>query len=194
MKRVLLTGASGLIGKNAIAPLLASGFEVHAVARREIDYPADPRLRWHHVDLLEPAEARKLVATSHPTHLLHFGWYVEHGKFWNAPENETWLAASLHLIESFIEHGGRRVVSAGTCAEYEWGGNDPLDESGTPLRPDSIYGKCKAELFRRLQDFPVDSAWGRIFFLYGAGEDEKRLIPSVITSLLRNEIAHCSNG
>ena len=35
MKRVLLTGATGFVGRNAIAPLVAKGYEVHAVSSRK---------------------------------------------------------------------------------------------------------------------------------------------------------------
>jgi uncharacterized protein YbjT (DUF2867 family) len=36
MKRVLLTGASGFIGKHCIAPLKARGYDVHAVSSRDV--------------------------------------------------------------------------------------------------------------------------------------------------------------
>lgn len=40
----------------------------------------------------------------------------------------------------------------------------------------------------------LSRAWGRIFFLYGPHEHPSRLVPSVINSLLRRKIAHCSHG
>jgi nucleoside-diphosphate-sugar epimerase len=40
----------------------------------------------------------------------------------------------------------------------------------------------------------LSSAWGRIFFLYGPGENSFRIVPSVIYALLRGEPAHCKNG
>jgi nucleoside-diphosphate-sugar epimerase len=40
----------------------------------------------------------------------------------------------------------------------------------------------------------ISTAWGRVFYLYGPREARERLVPSVITSLLRNEKARCSHG
>jgi nucleoside-diphosphate-sugar epimerase len=40
----------------------------------------------------------------------------------------------------------------------------------------------------------ISSAWGRIFWLYGCHEYSQRLVPSVICSLLKGEVAKCSHG
>ena len=55
-----------------------------------------------------------------PEVLIHLAWYAEHGKYWTSPENVRWVEASLALLRGFAAAGGRRVVMAGTCAEYEW--------------------------------------------------------------------------
>jgi nucleoside-diphosphate-sugar epimerase len=40
----------------------------------------------------------------------------------------------------------------------------------------------------------LSAAWGRIFFVYGPFEQQQRLVPSVIKSLLKGEAARCSTG
>jgi nucleoside-diphosphate-sugar epimerase len=195
MKRVLLTGATGFIGRQAIAPLLGKGYEIHAVST--IAPTADliyENVVWHKTNLLDAAEIDDLCEKVRASHLLHFAWYVEHGKFWNAPENEIWTAASLSLLESFQKNGGERMVMAGTCAEYEWGKDAILSESKTPLKPTNFYGECKIELQKKLAASNASWAWGRVFFLYGEFEASRRLIASVINSLLRDEFADCSHG
>ncbi|MBM3573380.1 MAG: NAD-dependent epimerase/dehydratase family protein, partial [Alphaproteobacteria bacterium] len=57
--RAVVTGATGLIGRQVLAPLAARGFEVHAVARRGGESPA---AIWHGIDLLDLAAARSLMA------------------------------------------------------------------------------------------------------------------------------------
>ena len=108
-----------------------------------------------------------------------------------------WLTASLELFRVFAEQGGRRAVLAGTCAEYRW--NDELcSEHSTPLDPRTLYGACKHALHIGAQAYAratgVSVAWGRIFFLYGPGENPRRLVPSVVVPLLRGEPASCSHG
>jgi len=195
MKKVILTGANGFIGRQAILPLLERNFEIHAVSNIA---PTDDLLFenvvWHQVNLLSKEEISRMCAEINASHLLHFAWNVEHGKFWNAPENEVWLNASIDLIESFTSNGGERIVVSGTCAEYEWGKDGILSEETTPLKPQNFYGECKLKLFEKLAEKDLNFAWGRVFFLFGEHESPKRLIASVINSLLKNEFADCSHG
>ena len=112
-------------------------------------------------------------------------------------ENEQWLDASTHLFRTFAEVGGQRAVGVGTCAEYDWS-FEHYSEFSTPLRPATTYGRCKLQVGTFLSELEnetgLGTAWGRLFFLYGPHEDERRLVASVITSLLQNEPALCSHG
>lgn len=195
MKRVLVTGATGFIGRNALRPLIAKGYEVHAVTRKQPGI--EQGVHWHNVNLLKSDETARLMAQIRPTHLLHFAWYAEPGKFWNSPENFRWLEASLALLRHFREAGGSRIVMAGTCAEYDWNYGF-CSEGITPCRPATPYGVCKNVLQETLRAYSVQeklsSAWGRIFFLYGPNEHPSRLVASVIISLLRGDFARCTHG
>jgi nucleoside-diphosphate-sugar epimerase len=136
------------------------------------------------------------MAKLRPTHLLHLAWYAEHGKFWDAGENLDWLAASLRLIRSFRESGGRRAVVAGTCAEYDWA-RDCCSER-TPLRPATLYGTSKNALRQVLESYAaacgLSTAWGRIFFTYGPGEQPTRVVAAVARALVSGEPVDCSPG
>jgi nucleoside-diphosphate-sugar epimerase len=108
-----------------------------------------------------------------------------------------WVSASLELLENFIACGGKRVVFAGTCAEYEWK-EAILSEATTPLLPATLYGICKNALqsvfTAATAKAGVSSAWGRVFFLYGPYESPTRLVPAVILPMLKGEpamLSHC---
>lgn len=197
MKRVLVTGATGFIGRHSLPRLLESGYEVHAVGGQRSPEAPSRDIVWHRADLLEPDEVISLVAKVQPTHLLHFAWYAVPGKYWTAPENLAWVRATVNLMQMFSDRGGRRAVMAGSCAEYDWK-FDYCSELFTPCRPATLYGACKHGTQVLLDAWSrqagLSSAWGRIFFLYGPGEYPSRLVPSVINSLLRNEPALCTHG
>ena len=115
-ERVLVTGATGFIGRHIPALLQARGFEVHVTARGGL--PTAPGFTAHAVDLLRHDEARRLIADIRPAIIIHAAWYVAHGRFWTAPENADWLEASTAFAAYAAEAGTRRFVGLGTCAEY----------------------------------------------------------------------------
>lgn len=199
MKRVFLTGASGFIGRHTIPFLLKKGYEVHAVdiVKKPSQIIKSKKLFWHECDLLNHNRQKILLMEIKPTHLLHFVWYAVPGKYWTSLENIRWVKASLDLLINFADQGGKRVVFAGSCAEYDWS-YGYCSEGVTPNKPQTLYGTCKNSLQEILSQFSkqtgISSAWGRIFFLYGPYEAKNRLIPSVITSLLQGLPARCTHG
>src|SRR5436190_5168313 len=129
--------------------------------------------------------------------MLQLDWYAVPGRYWTSTENIRWVHASLELLQLFREHGGERVVMAGTCAEYSWAGGY-CSESATELAPASLYGTCKHALRLIVEAYAEQTnlsvAWARLFFLYGPFEDSTRLVASVIRSLLKGQPALCSSG
>jgi len=196
MKRVLVTGAAGFIGRYCLSPLIACNYEVHC-ADLTLPQEDNPGVHWHVADLLNPQQVQEVMAQVRPTHLLHLAWYTKHKEYWHSLENLRWIQASLDLLQQFYKYGGRRIVVAGTCAEYDWR-YGYCSENVTPLSPATLYGICKHSLQTILTAFAeqtgLSAAWGRIFFLYGPNEHPDRLVSSVIRSLLKNETARCSHG
>jgi len=197
---VLVTGASGFIGRHALVPLVKRGFEVHAAYRLgPAPSGAPAAVRWHNADLLKPEGREELLdAAGDPTHLLHLAWYAEHGRFWTSTENLRWSAATIEFVRAFAERSGERAVLAGTCAEYRWGETGPCVESVTPLEPATLYGAAKHATRTLLEaatpGLGIELAWGRVFFLYGPGEAPGRLVASVARALVAGERAATAGG
>ncbi len=196
MTRVLLTGATGFVGRAALGALAAAGHEVHAVARRP--GPARDGVHWHAADLLD-VDGAAIVGEIEPETLVHLAWYAEHGAFWASPANLDWVEATLRLLRAFAATGtGRRVVMAGTCAEYAWTDHRSTYAEDAPCAPHTLYGAAKhglhviAAAFARERGLSL--AWGRLFFLYGPGEAPGRFVAAIARQLLAGERAPMTAG
>jgi len=196
MKTVLVTGATGFIGRWTIPMLKSQGFSVHAISSKPINNFNDTAT-WYTCDLRDQKAVDSVVKEISPSHLLHLAWYTKPSDYWTSPENIQWINASFNLLRSFQNVGGTRVVTGGTCAEYDWQ-YGYCSEFLTPSKPSSIYGITKGTLFqiqkKVTESDGISSAWGRIFFLYGPHEYPERYIPSIIRSILSNRPYICRNG
>ena len=196
MRRVLVTGATGCIGRHVLPKLVGRGWEVWAVQSRR-PAPDVQGVQWRRANLLNSSEVGQVVRECEPTHLLHLAWYLAPGKWAAAPENFDWVRASLDLLSAFRDAGGSRVVTAGSCLEYDWD-YGYCSETRTPCRPHTVYGTSKHALQLLTTAMAgragFSSAWGRIFFLYGPHEHPDRLVASVIRSVLNSQMARTSHG
>ena len=177
--RILLTGASGLVGRHVLMALEQEAIDVVAVGRNRPPMPV------HQIeaDLLAIEDFSHVIKAVGATHLLHLAWEAGHGTYWDSPLNLRWVDATVRLVEAFCRLGGGHVAIAGTCAEYDWSAGYCREDS-TSLRPNKLYGISK-DATRRLVmavcgQYGVPCAWGRLFLPYGQGECHDRLVPSLI--------------
>lgn len=193
-KKVFVTGATGLIGKELIAPLTENGFEVYALALEE-NLPTIPHVHWHKGNLFDPACVENLLAQIQPQYLLNMAWATT-GNYQTANINFDFLCAGIHLLKVFHANGGKRVVFAGTCLEYA-PQNHPIKETD-PVAPSSPYALCKQLLYRATESFcgqnNLSFACGRIFYVYGKNEAPTRLTASIIRNLQENQTVSVSHA
>ena len=197
---VLLTGASGFVGRHVLNRLLGRGLRVHTTTRRDAhaaELPEKERAVWHQVDLADADAVGRLVAETRPDVVLHLASHVAGSRDVSLvrPTFEGNAASTVHLLTALQEsrdRGGtfRRFVQVGSLEEPEPGDAAP---------PSSPYAAAKAaatqygRMFHQLYDFPI--AFARVFMVYGPGvQDEKKLVPYTFRQLLAGEAPSFGSG
>jgi len=198
---VTLTGATGFVGRHVLRRLLELGHQVRVLVRDPASLQsimADPgKLEILHTpDLFaeSPSRLQQFLAGSET--LVHTAWYAEPGEYLTSPVNLSCLTGTLDLASAFAEIGGKRFIGVGTCAEYDTSAG--LLTTETPLAPTTLYSACKAAAYLVLLNLlpaeGVSFAWCRLFYLYGEGEDERRLVPYIRTQLEMGREALLTTG
>jgi len=199
-KLIVLTGATGFVGRQILRDLIARGERVRVLVRdrERLTSGYDPaRVEVLEIpDLFAEAPERLDALLADADLLIHAAWYAEPGKYLTSPLNLHCLEGTLRLAQAFRRAGGGRFVGIGTCAEYDFSGEVLTDE--TPLKPSTLYAACKASVFHVLSHSlggeGVEFGWCRLFYLHGEGEDERRLVPYVRKQLQAGEPALLSAG
>lgn len=195
MTGVLLTGGTGFVGRQILKRLLARGCRVRMTVRNPVSVPDE--VEQVVVGDLFAAERFKLQDLCADIDVVcHAAWYAVPGKYLTAEENVDCLSGSLALGQAAIAAGVRRFVGVGTCFEYDLNGG--YLRTDTTLAPATLYGACKASVYMALSKLMEREgrsfAWCRLFYLYGEGEDARRLVPYIRSRLAAGEPAELTSG
>ena len=198
--KFLITGATGFVGRQVLSKLLEKKKDVRIIVRKDKEnFLGDINSRAEIVttdDLFEESvdwwnEQCKNIDT-----IIHLAWYSEPGKYLVSSKNIECLNGSLNLAKGAINSGVRRFVGIGTCFEYDLNaGRLSID---TPLKPSSPYAAAKAGLYTFLSQLfstkSIEFTWCRLFYIYGEGEDDRRLVPYIRKQLSKGFVAELSSG
>lgn len=199
-KKFLLTGSTGFVGSQVLKNLLEKKFEVRVVVRKNKEILLkEKNLKIEIVttdDLFqESVEWWKKQCKGIDT-IIHTAWYVEPGKYLKSLKNIDCLTGSLNLAKGAILAGVKRFVGIGTCFEYELSNGDL--SINTPLKPTTTYAAAKAALYTFLSQLlssqSIEFTWCRLFYLYGEGEDNRRLVPYIHKQLLEGKKVELTSG
>lgn len=189
--RLLVTGASGFVGAAVVSAALRRGHEVSALvgptSRLDRLTPLGLDVQVVRADLRDAKGLERAVVQARPDACVHLG---AAGAVVREDDLDTLLAVNVlapAVIARALAHAGaRRLVTAGSSSEYG-PVEGAMDEKLAP-DPDDAYGvsKLAGGLLARVLGGQVglETVHTRLFSVYGPTEDQRRLVPSVIRSLL----------
>lgn len=180
--KVLVTGATGFVGRHLVAALLARGCAVRAVARNAETAASLPWI--NAVEFIKAdihgADSDIGALTDGIDALAHLAWpgLPNYQALFHFEHN---LMADYRFIKGAVEAGVPQVLVTGTCFEYGMQ-SGPLDEQTAP-QPGNPYGLAKNTLrlflenLQRVQPFTLQ--WARLFYLHGAGQNPNSLLAAL---------------
>ncbi len=185
MKKVLLTGGTGLIGTPTVPCLIESGYKVYVLTTS--NEQNTEKISYIKGNLFNQDEINGIMSAIKPEYLLHYAW-LSTGLF-NDNMNYDFLTSSIDLLKAFAKNGGKRAVMAGTYAEY--GYHDETLREDMPAEPINAYSACKDFVRKIAESYcrnnHISFGWGRIFSAFGKETDPRRLTSDVINHLSVNE-------
>lgn len=200
MKTVLITGATGFVGSHILRRVILLGVKPIVVVRNG---SVNKLPNTSNLGKVITTDNLFLESTMWWSNILsevdiviHCAWYVEPQKYLQSELNHECFTGSIQLGKAAIKAGVKRFIGLGTCFEYDL--SQKLLSVNSELKADSLYSQSKIDTFRRLsiefKNSNVDFLWCRLFYLYGKGEDKRRLSAYVKEQIMNDQYVELSHG
>jgi len=179
---VLVTGASGFVGRHLVGALLARGHRVRAVGRRVETARAMPwfdQVEFVGADIHDPQLNVGALCEGIDA-LVHLAWpgLPNYQGLFHFEHN---LMADYGFIQRVVQAGVTQVQVAGTCLEY--GLQDGALSESRVCQPGNPYGLAKHSLRLFLESLarqqPFTLQWVRLFYLFGEGQNPNSLLAAL---------------
>ena len=201
MKRILLTGATGFLGAQVLKALNNKDVSIKVITRGSWD-----NFFSKHKKISEIVHTKNFFTENSEWYrnickdvdiIIHVAWYAEPGKYLESDLNLECLSGTLNFAQAAAELGVKKFVGIGTCFEYDLTSTNLLD-THSPLNPQFLYSTAKATTFLTLSKYfknkNIDFLWNRVFYLFGEGEDDRRLVAVLQKKLSQGETVDLTSG
>ncbi len=194
-RTVLVTGASGYIGRFVARTLRDAGWKIFRLDARIL--PQAPADDFYRVDLTDRDTTLRTLEQLAPAAIIHLAGLIQVGESVREPE-KYWrvnVSGSVNLFEAARAAGVRAVVFSSSAAVYGEPEKTPLEEN-MAMRPISPYGKSKAVVESLLADCEAagGARWAALRYFNAAGaaldggdgedhEPETHLIPRLLEAV-----------
>ena len=195
MKKLLITGASGFIGRHVVEKLVKTNeYDVTAVISGKRDVAFSDCVLVERADLLNSKECENLFLKIQPQVCCHFAWDLGKGGFLTSDKNLDWLQASIHLAKLFVDNCGEKFFFAGSSSDYGMGDKGNAEDFINTEY--SLYGQCKLAFEQVAKNYclnrNVTFITGRYFSVYGPWDLRlDAAIPTAISSMMQGKDFTC---
>ena len=174
MKKILLTGANGLLGQKMVL-LLAQQANVHtiATARGEARFPIPAAIQYATLDITDEASVHQLIEKEQPHVVIHTAAMTQVDDC-ETQREACWLQnveATRYIAEACAAHN-TFLLHLSTDFIFD-GKEGPYTEDAQP-HPLSYYGESKWEAEKIVQKLTTPWAIARTVLVYGISQTASR--------------------
>ena len=200
MKTILLTGATGFLGRKILEDLNSKDFNIHVISRKNKIFFSD------YQNVTKVIKTKNFFTESADWYanickdvniIIHAAWYAEPGKYLESNINIECLSGTINFARAASKQKIDKFVGVGTCFEYDLTLGIPL-ETDSKLDPLFLYSITKHSVFITLeklfQNQKIDFLWTRVFYLYGDGEDSRKLVAVLRSKLSSGKAVELTSG
>ncbi len=185
--RIVITGGNSFIGQRLAKRAGMLGWETLLVARPSRRVVLPPNATLIELDMVDYSRLGELAGPCDC--LFHLAWDGTRGESRiDALQQRKNLECSLDAVQSMLLAGCRKIISAGSQAEYGPHNEQITEESA--CRPNTEYGKAKLAFYDELDALcrrkGVSYKEPRFFSLYGPGDYRGTMILSILRDMLAN--------
>ncbi|MEO8415624.1 MAG: NAD-dependent epimerase/dehydratase family protein [Ginsengibacter sp.] len=195
--KILVTGATGFVGKHVINELLKNDHQVIAAARKnDLGNNAD-RITYTFLDIDNLDKTQNYFSWfDNPDLLIHLAWQglPNYTSLFHFENN---LPVQYSFLKNMVVNGLKNMVVTGTCFEY--GMKEGCLAEDMIADPQNPYALAKDTLrkflFELQKKHAFDCKWIRLFYMYGEGQNANSILSQLQTALKNNdEVFNMSGG
>lgn len=200
MKKVVVTGATGMIGASMIEQMLQDGIEVTAIIRPNSkklkNVPKDEKVKVIECDIDKLLSLKECLEKDYDT-FYHFAWDGTYGDSRDdAMLQERNVRNTLEAVELAHFIGCKVFVGAGSQAEFGFVEGELSDD--IPKNPVTGYGVAKYTAHKlsaiMCQRLGLRQSWGRIVSTYGPRDNSYTMVMSSVISMMNGERMSFTKG
>jgi nucleoside-diphosphate-sugar epimerase len=187
--RIFITGGSGFLGKHVIKSVNRAGHKIIASRLRNNNIGNNQsNIQWLCGDLADIESFKHLLTQFNPEVVIHLAW--EGIPNYSKTISKKNLDNSINLIDYILDNTTcNKILVSGSCWEY--GKTEGICNESDSVIIDSYFSWAKHSLNQYLSvkciDQDVIFNWFRVFYLYGPGQKDKSLIPTLIKTIYKSE-------
>lgn len=197
--RIIVTGATSMVGVALIKECVKNGNYVLAIVRRESTrinrLPDNRLLKIRYLDMDE-YESLEKESGSYDV-FYHLAWKYTNKEFRNDPllQQEN-IKSTIIAAKVAKKLGCNLFIGAGSQAEYGIV-NGRINEKSM-CNPISAYGMAKLSAYMLSREYcfqnDIKHIWGRIFSVYGNNDNEGTMINYAIDNLIKDKMSYFSQA